>query len=140
MPLVLGAAAAGGVGYYLYTSGGKPKVAEKQFESKLATQWIATLMTGEERSNRIKLTRCLPTLGDMHKAAAKAKDVMPYRGAGAEEEGTKVGKETGAKLDQAVSHNAMVIPCSLLFPQDSIDLVEPQWQLESIADHMECNC
>jgi len=36
-PLVLGLAAAGGVGYYLYTSGGKPKVAEKQFESKALT-------------------------------------------------------------------------------------------------------
>lgn len=32
-PLYLGLAAAGGVGYYLYNSGGKPKVAEKQFES-----------------------------------------------------------------------------------------------------------
>jgi len=32
-PLAIGAAVAGGVGYYLYTSGGKPKVAEKQFES-----------------------------------------------------------------------------------------------------------
>lgn len=33
-PLILGLAAAGGVGYYLYKSGGDPKVAEKQFESK----------------------------------------------------------------------------------------------------------
>jgi hypothetical protein len=33
-PLALGLAAAGGVGYYLYSSGGKPKVAEKQFESQ----------------------------------------------------------------------------------------------------------
>jgi hypothetical protein len=30
--LYLGVAAAGGVGYYLYTAGGSPKVAEKQFE------------------------------------------------------------------------------------------------------------
>jgi hypothetical protein len=34
MPLVLGGGAAAAVGYYLYTSGGKPKVAEKQFESQ----------------------------------------------------------------------------------------------------------
>jgi hypothetical protein len=33
VPLYLGVAAAGGVGYYLYTAGGNPKVAEKQFES-----------------------------------------------------------------------------------------------------------
>jgi hypothetical protein len=35
LPLILGVTAAGGVGYYLYTAGGNPKVAEKQFESKL---------------------------------------------------------------------------------------------------------
>ena len=33
LPLYLSIAAAGGVGYYLYTAGGSPKVAEKQFES-----------------------------------------------------------------------------------------------------------
>ena len=32
LPLVLGTAAAAGVGYYLYTAGGSPKVAEKQVE------------------------------------------------------------------------------------------------------------
>ena len=30
----LGIAAAGGVGYYLYSAGGNPKVAQKQFEGK----------------------------------------------------------------------------------------------------------
>ena len=33
-PIILGLAAAGGVGYYLYNSGGSAKAAEKQFESK----------------------------------------------------------------------------------------------------------
>jgi hypothetical protein len=33
--LYVGVVAAGGVGYYLYTAGGSPKVAEKQFESML---------------------------------------------------------------------------------------------------------
>jgi hypothetical protein len=32
LPLLLGLTAAAGVGYYLYTAGGNPKVAEKQFE------------------------------------------------------------------------------------------------------------
>jgi hypothetical protein len=32
LPLLLGLTAAGGIGYYLYTAGGNPKVAEKQFE------------------------------------------------------------------------------------------------------------
>jgi hypothetical protein len=31
--LYVGLAAAGGVGYYLYSAGGNPKVAEKKFES-----------------------------------------------------------------------------------------------------------
>lgn len=33
--LYVGLAAAGGVGYYLYTAGGSPKVAEKKFQSTL---------------------------------------------------------------------------------------------------------
>ena len=32
LPLFLGLTAAGGVGYYLYSAGGSPKAAEKQFE------------------------------------------------------------------------------------------------------------
>ncbi|KAK1770967.1 hypothetical protein QBC33DRAFT_566425 [Phialemonium atrogriseum] len=72
-PILLGLTAAGGVGYYLYTSGGRPKVAEKQFES------------------------------DVHKATAKAKEVLPHRGADAEKEGKKLGQEAGAKFDNAVA-------------------------------------
>lgn len=33
-PLFLGLTAAGGVGYYLYNSGGNAKAAEKQFEGQ----------------------------------------------------------------------------------------------------------
>lgn len=40
---------------------------------------------------------------DMHRAAANAKEVLPHRGAGAEQEGKKIGQETGAKLDDAVA-------------------------------------
>jgi len=39
----------------------------------------------------------------MHRAAAKAKGAMPYRGAGAESEGKQIGQEAGAKVDSAVS-------------------------------------
>ena len=35
-PLLLALTAAGGVGYYMYQSGGNPKVAEKQFESEFS--------------------------------------------------------------------------------------------------------
>lgn len=34
MPLILGLGAAGGIGYYLYNSGGNAQAAEKKFESK----------------------------------------------------------------------------------------------------------
>jgi hypothetical protein len=43
-PLYLGLAAAGGVGYYLYTAGGSPKVAEKQFESMLLMCSVPSLL------------------------------------------------------------------------------------------------
>ena len=38
LPLILGLTAAGGIGYYLYTAGGNPKVAEKQFEGRVPIQ------------------------------------------------------------------------------------------------------
>ncbi|KAH8596527.1 hypothetical protein B0O99DRAFT_620685 [Bisporella sp. PMI_857] len=71
LPLVLGLTAAGGVGYYLYSAGGSPKVAEKQFESDLA------------------------------RASAKVKSEIPGRGKEAQKEGEKWASEAGAKLDSA---------------------------------------
>lgn len=35
LPLVLGLTAAGGVGYYLYSAGGDPKVAQRQAEGMI---------------------------------------------------------------------------------------------------------
>jgi len=69
--VVLGLAAAGGVGYYLYHAGGKPKVAEKKIES------------------------------DVHKAAADIKSQLPGYGIEAEKEGKKLGQEIGSKVDSA---------------------------------------
>ena len=38
---IVGLAAAGGVGYYLYRAGGSPKVAEKEFERESALDdWV----------------------------------------------------------------------------------------------------
>jgi len=71
VPLYLGLTAAGGVGYYLYTAGGSPKVAEKQFES------------------------------DLSRASAKVKSELPGRGNQAQKEAEKWGSEAGAKLDSA---------------------------------------
>lgn len=33
-PIYIGTAVAGGLGYYLYSAGGSPKVAQKEFESE----------------------------------------------------------------------------------------------------------
>ncbi|RAL65292.1 hypothetical protein DID88_000860 [Monilinia fructigena] len=70
-PLYIGLAAAGGVGYYLYSAGGSPKVAEKQFES------------------------------DLSRASAKVKSEIPGRETQAKKEAEKWGSEAGAKLDSA---------------------------------------
>jgi len=72
-PLVLGLAAAGGVGYYLYQSGGNVKVAEKQFES------------------------------DIHSASAKVKSELPGRAKEAQKDMEVAGRQAGAKFDSAVS-------------------------------------
>jgi len=73
-PVLIATAAAGGIGYYLYSAGGSPKVAEKKFES------------------------------DAHKAAAKIKGQVPtHMHTDGEKEGKKIGKEIGAKFDSAVN-------------------------------------
>jgi len=71
LPLYLTAAAAGGVGYYLYTAGGNPKVAEKQLES------------------------------DLSRASAKIKSEAPGHAKEAQKTGEKWASEAGAKIDNA---------------------------------------
>ncbi|KAK1749957.1 hypothetical protein QBC47DRAFT_394841 [Echria macrotheca] len=72
-PILIATAAAGGVGYYLYSAGGSPKVAQKEFES------------------------------DAHKAAAKIRGEVghPPHVEG-RKEGIKLGKDVGAKIDNAM--------------------------------------
>ncbi|TVY64303.1 hypothetical protein LSUE1_G006984 [Lachnellula suecica] len=71
LPLYLGGAAAAGVGYYLYTAGGNPKVAEKQFET------------------------------DLSKASAKIKSEVPGQTKKAQKEGEEWAAKAGAKVDSA---------------------------------------
>jgi len=71
LPLMLGLAAAGGVGYYLYSAGGSPKAAEKKLEA------------------------------DMAKASAKIKGELPGRGKEAQKTGEAWASEAGAKIDSA---------------------------------------
>ncbi|KAH6631194.1 hypothetical protein B0J18DRAFT_423466 [Chaetomium sp. MPI-SDFR-AT-0129] len=72
-PLAIGLAAAGGIGYYLYSAGGSPRAAEKQFES------------------------------DAHHVAAKIKGELPQHRTESEYTGRKVGQEIGSKIDGAVN-------------------------------------
>ncbi|KAK3686052.1 hypothetical protein B0T22DRAFT_482962 [Podospora appendiculata] len=72
-PLVLGAGALGAVGYYLYSSGGDPSLAKKQVER------------------------------DSHRAAENIKEKLPSSSANYKKDGQEVGKEIGAKFDNAVS-------------------------------------
>lgn len=53
---VVGLAAAGGVGYYLYSAGGDPKVAQKNFEglSTIAHHGITALLTFVSFSRRCR--------------------------------------------------------------------------------------
>ncbi|KAI0842493.1 hypothetical protein F5Y06DRAFT_128669 [Hypoxylon sp. FL0890] len=72
VPLYLGAAAVGGVGYYLYTAGGNTKVAQKQAEA------------------------------DAHRVSSQFKSELPGRGEQAKKDAEKYGAEAGAKVDNAV--------------------------------------
>ncbi|KAI9858428.1 MAG: hypothetical protein M1824_004295 [Vezdaea acicularis] len=70
-PLYVGLAAAGGVGYYLYSAGGNPKVAEKQFEH------------------------------DAARASAAVKSELPGRGKQVKKEGEVYGEKVDAFFDKA---------------------------------------
>lgn len=74
-PILIGTALAGGVGYYLYSAGGSPKVAQKEFES------------------------------DAHKAAAKIRGEVghPTHRTDYEHEGKQIGKSVGSKFDSAIN-------------------------------------
>ncbi|KAI1381048.1 hypothetical protein F4677DRAFT_441380 [Hypoxylon crocopeplum] len=72
LPLALGLTAAGGIGYYLYSAGGDPKVARKQAEA------------------------------DAHRASAQFKSELPGRGQEAKKDAEKYGAQAGAKVDSSL--------------------------------------
>ncbi|PHH91662.1 hypothetical protein CDD83_10815 [Cordyceps sp. RAO-2017] len=71
MPLILGAGAVGGIGYYLYSAGGNAKAAENKLE------------------------------GDVHRASANIKSHLPGSSPNAEKDLKGYGAEAGAKIDKA---------------------------------------
>lgn len=87
---ILGLAAAGGVGYYLYTAGGDPKVAEKNFKG-----------TNHEH---IPSSQSLISLSaDAAKAEAKVKSEIPGTAKEYEKKGEAQAAKAGQKFDKAVS-------------------------------------
>jgi len=102
----------GGAGYYLYSAGGNPRVAEKKFEHDAASASSSIKShipgVGKEAKTQAKLTaeeagakidHATNALRDTtHKVDAKLEN---YR-AGAEKKIDEYRRETGAKLSSAV--------------------------------------
>lgn len=94
-----GVAAVGAAGYYLYTAGGNPKVAEKQFEGRCCHLSIPDC----------QLTAVV--IADISKASAKVKSEIPGRENQAQKDAEKWSAEAKAKADTVVSGGRW-----LLFP------------------------
>ncbi|KAL6363305.1 hypothetical protein LRP88_02717 [Fusarium phalaenopsidis] len=74
LPLILGGGAAAGVGYYLYSAGGSPRVAKEEAQS------------------------------DAHRAAAEVKSHLPGRSpVDAEKDLKGYGQQAGAQVDKALA-------------------------------------
>jgi hypothetical protein len=87
-----GLVVAGGVGYYLYSAGGDPKVAQKNFEGMLAwcpPSFSISLLTH-------------PTTADASKASAKLKSEVPGKAKEVEKKGEAYAQSAGSKFDSAV--------------------------------------
>ena len=89
-PLYIGLALAGGVGYYLYTAGGDPKLAQKQFES----------------TNLPLSSDAAPCLtdqaGDAARASQKVREELPGKAREAKKDVEAKAEEARGKIDAAV--------------------------------------
>ena len=86
-----GLVVAGAAGYYLYTAGGDPKVAQKNFEG---------MELGVPSFSIPLLTRL--TTADASKASAKLKSEVPGKTKEVEKKGEAYAQSAGSKLDSAV--------------------------------------
>jgi len=92
---------AGGAGYYLYSAGGDPRLAQKNFEGRAVRP---------SAPPPPQLT-CLAT-ADAAKASAKVKSEAPGRAKEAEKQGEAIAQSAGSKFDSAVRgyyHHAFVL-------------------------------
>lgn len=91
-PLFLGLAVAGGAGYYLYSAGGSPKAAEKQFERKFLSSF-ASLHPPPTEKARTNYPDDLKAVRD--RATTSGGDIKT--------DAEKYGAKAGAKIDSAVA-------------------------------------
>ncbi|KAL3424487.1 hypothetical protein PVAG01_03768 [Phlyctema vagabunda] len=103
VPLYLGLTAAGGVGYYLYSAGGSPKVAEKQFESDVAaaSAKVKSELPGRTKEAQKDAEKWGTAAGEKFDAATeKARAEASKAEAKLDQYRKEVGKETLKKIDE----------------------------------------
>jgi len=112
-PLVWGGLAlAGGAGYYLYSAGGDPKVAKKEFETdatkvqnRLTGHGNEAKKEGEEAAQKIG-SKFDSTIASARKEISEADKTAQQKAEQWKKEGVekfdKVRKETGAELSQTI--------------------------------------
>ncbi|ETI29585.1 hypothetical protein G647_02038 [Cladophialophora carrionii CBS 160.54] len=100
---LLGVAAAGGVGYYLYNAGGDPKVAQKKFEadaSKVSSQIKNDLPGREKEAKKEGEALANQASHKFDQASADAKTKLSDAEARAKELSQKTGKEINSAIDK----------------------------------------
>jgi len=100
---LLGVAAAGGVGYYLYNAGGDPKVAEKKFEadaSRLSSQVKNELPGRGKEAKKEGEALVNQASNKFDQASADAKSKLSEAEAKARELSQKAGKDLNGAIDK----------------------------------------
>ena len=95
LPLYASAAAVGAVGYYLYSAGGSPKVAEKKFERKSIKSRVDWQFGGI-------LLLIYSTADDVSSASARLRG-QQVSGKEAEKKGEELAHRAGSAIDSTVS-------------------------------------
>ncbi|RQM05495.1 hypothetical protein DH86_00001541 [Scytalidium sp. 3C] len=93
-PVLIGLAAAGGVGYYLYKAGGDPKAAEKKFESDLHTASAKVKSELPSRGSNVNAAE-----NKVDAAADKAKAGLATAEAKADQYTAEIRKDAREKID-----------------------------------------
>ncbi|KAI9893931.1 MAG: hypothetical protein M1814_005484 [Vezdaea aestivalis] len=104
LPIILGLGVAGGVGYYLYTAGGNPKVAKKEFEHDAARASSAVKSEIPGRAKEAKIegeTYARKAGAKFDSAVGEAKDRFDNVGRKVSQEAREAGSDIQKSIDQA---------------------------------------